>query len=615
MCGIAGILAFQNHETLLQSDLVVQMRDRMAHRGPDDAGVFRDNHIALAQRRLSIIDLAGGFQPMSNVSETIWVLNNGEIYNYQSLRRRLEEDGYDFHTESDTEVIVQGYAAYDEGVFGHLRGMFATAIWDADAGKLLLGRDRTGQKPLYYAHLPEGLFFASELKSLLAYQNMPRQLDYDALSDYFTYQSVPAPKTIFKAVKKLPPAHYLTIDTQNHLDIKRYWRWSLEHQHPTTLSYDDAKQELRQQLSEAVRLRMISDVPLGALLSGGVDSSAVVAMMRRHATGAVKTFSIGFSQASYDERPYARAVAEFCQTDHHELLVKPEHIHEMLPKLAYQNDEPFADISSLPTYYVCKMAREHVTVALAGDGGDESFAGYDRYAKFLRLHKQFDPMPLSEIAGQAVSRLVPLGIVGRRTARLLAEPLAERYQRMNTLFEPPHLAKLLGTHAGPAQHLITERMAHVSNLSLQSQLQFADLELYLPSTVLTKVDRASMLNSLEVRAPLLDHELLDFIGTLPPEWVYQKRILKDAIRADVPEIVLSRPKAGFGIPLEHWFSGDFGSFLREILLDGQTARRGILNVRYVERLIGRQARPWGELTGHLWALLMFELWCRAYDIS
>jgi asparagine synthase (glutamine-hydrolysing) len=617
MCGIAGILSFEANAPIVQSDLIERMRDAMIHRGPDDGGAFRDNWMALGQRRLSIIDLSGGMQPMSNAEQTIWVLNNGEIYNYRELRRELESRGCIFRTESDTEAIIHGYTVYGDDVVNQLRGMFALAIWDVRQKRLLLARDRAGKKPLYYAHLPEGLFFASEIKALLQYEKLPRELDEQAIADYFIYQSIPDPLSIFRHVRKLPPAHLMISDTEGQLDIQRYWQWKLAEDQGTDLSYGEAVEQVRELLSESVRLRMISDVPLGALLSGGVDSSAVVAMMARHASGAVKTFSIGFSTAAYDERPFAREVAEFCGTDHQELMVEPENIREVLPRLAYQYDEPFADSSALPTYYVCKMARQKVTVALAGDGGDEGFAGYDRYSKFLRLSNQVDRIPRfirQPVMGSLIA-VLPTGFIGRRTLRLLAVPLHERYQRMNALFEDHDLQSLLMHPNGAARPLIAERMKAWSGIPVISQLQQADFEIYLPSTVLVKVDRASMLNSLEVRAPLLDHQLLEFLGRLPPQWRFQKRILKDAIRGLVPDRVLTRPKAGFGVPLSAWFQGDFGAYLREVLLDPQTRQRGLLNVGYVEKLIQRQQKPWAELSLYLWSVLMFELWCRAYQIA
>jgi asparagine synthase (glutamine-hydrolysing) len=607
MCGIVGILAFEAQHPLVTNPLIDSMRDTMIHRGPDAAGVFRDEHIALGQRRLSIIDLAGGDQPMSNPEQTVWVLNNGEIYNYRELRAQLEAQGCQFRTQSDTEVIVQGYQVYGERVVEHLVGMFALAIWDSQAKRLFLARDRAGQKPLYYALLPQGLLFASELKALLQYPALPRQLNPDAVYEYFHYQSIPDPLTIFQGVAKLPAAHRLACDLTGKLEIQRYWQWSLHHPQPSPLSYSEAVSETQRLLEAAVCSQMVSDVPLGALLSGGVDSSAVVAMMTRHAAGRVKTFSIGFAASEYDERPFAQAVAQFCGTEHQELVVEPESIHEVLPRLARQYDEPFADSSALPTYYVCKMARQHVTVALAGDGGDEAFAGYERHAKFLRLARQWGWLPPAWV--EPLQRRLPMGMQGQRTLRLLGVPLQERYQRMVAIYEAHEIAQLL-TFPGQIRPLISNLMA--GDLPLLSQLQLADFEVYLPSTVLTKVDRASMLTSLEVRAPFLDHQLLDFLGHLPAEWMLGKRLLKDAIRGLVPDSVLTRPKAGFAVPLEYWFKGDFGHFLSAILLDSQTRQRGYLNIPALERLLQRASQPSSNLTLHLWPLLMFELWCREY---
>lgn len=608
MCGIAGILSFTPHHSIVTSPLIEAMRDSMTHRGPDSGGAFRDEYVALGQRRLSIIDLAGGDQPMSNAEQTLWVLNNGEIYNYREFRSHLEARGYQFRTDSDTEVIIHGYQEYGEQVVDHLLGMFALVVWDTRAKTLFLARDRVGQKPIYYANLPQGFFFASELKGLLHYDGMPRQLNHDAVHEYFHYQSIPDPLTIFEGIYKLPPAHTLTIDLNGTMDIKPYWQWSLHHPQLTALSYSEAVAETRRLLEQAVYSQMVSDVPLGALLSGGVDSSAVVAMMSRHAAGRVKTFSIGFAASDYDERPFARQVADFCGTDHQELLVEPENIHEILPRLAYQYDEPFADSSALPTYYVCKMARQHVTVALAGDGGDEAFAGYERHAKFLRLARQFNWLPPTVV--EPIQKRLPVGMQGQRTLRLLGAPLGERYQRMVAIFEAHEINSLLNID-GAIRPLISQQMCE--ELPLLSQLQLADFEVYLPSTVLTKVDRASMLTSLEVRAPFLDHPLLDFIGTLPADWMLGKRVLKDAVRGLVPDVVLTRPKAGFAVPLEYWFKGSFGGFLRQVLLDPQTQQRGYLNLKKVEQLIQREESKRSNLTMHLWSILMFELWCREYS--
>ncbi|MFP4321513.1 MAG: asparagine synthase (glutamine-hydrolyzing) [Anaerolineales bacterium] len=611
MCGITGVLAFEADSPLVTGALIEHMRDTMPHRGPDAAGVYRGPHIALGQRRLSIIDLAGGAQPMYGDDEQIVVLNNGEIYNYHDLMARYGQAGYTFRTQSDTEAILGGYCVAGTDVIPALRGMFALAIWDAREQALYLARDRAGQKPLYYAQLPAGFFFASEIKALLAYPDMPREIDPHALHDYFTYQSIPEPLTIFRHIRKLPPGHWLRCDLSGRVTIQRYWRWAAHDAPTTTLSYPEAVEALREQLAEAVRLRLISDVPLGALLSGGVDSAGVVAMMARAASGPVRTFTIGFAGTD-DERAAARESAAMHGAEHTELVVQPDHIRDILPQLAWQYDEPFADTSALPTYYVCKLARQHVTVALGGDGGDEAFAGYARYAKLLRFDGDYASVrPFA----RAVVNRAGMGVQGIRTLRLLAVSPAERYQQMHTLWDAAGRARLLPGQPRGGRGRIAEIMAGVAGDSHLRRAQVADFEVYLPATVLAKVDRASMLNSLEVRAPFLDHELLDFAATLPPEWLLGKRVLKDALRGSVPPGVLTRPKSGFGAPLHHWFAGDFGTFARDILLDDATRRRGWFDVSYLEKLLQRQARPWGELTQALWAALMFELWCRAYDIQ
>lgn len=616
MCGIVGALAFHPHSPLMGHKLLTQMRDSLLHRGPDDAGLYIQDPIALAQRRLSIIDLAGGSQPMPSPDEAIWALNNGEIYNYREIRTQLKSRGYTFRTDSDTEAIIHAYRAYGENFVDPLRGMFAAAVWDARQQTLILARDRVGKKPLYYAQLPEGLVFASEIKALLKYEGLPRSLNADALADYFVYQSIPDPLTIFQHIYKLPPGHLLIAKPDGTVRLKAYWQWNMAEAPATALSYEEATEQVRELLLEAVRLRLVSDVPLGAMLSGGVDSSAVVGMMARLARDRVKTFSIGFSQAAYDERPYAESVAAFCGTDHQSLLVEPERVGDILPRLARQYDEPFADSSALPTYYLCKMAREHVTVALSGDGGDEAFAGYERYHKLLNISRRVDwlPQALRYPVFEGLNRALPTGFIGQRTLRLVGLAPQARYQRMNALFEPETLPDLLARRGGQARLLIQDRMAGWSarGVPYLNQLQQADLEVYLSSTVLVKVDRASMLNSLEVRSPLLDHKLLEFTATLPPEWRLGKRILKDAVRGLIPQEILTRPKAGFAVPLEHWFQGSFGGFLREVLLDEQTRQRGYLQVPYVEKLIARAEGRGANLSLHLWALLMFELWCREY---
>jgi asparagine synthase (glutamine-hydrolysing) len=620
MCGIVGLRTFQPNPALTQSDLIEHMRDTMLHRGPDGAGVYRDEAVALGQRRLSIIDLAGGWQPMSDPQERVWVLNNGEIYNYRELRAQLEALGHSFRTHSDTEVIVQGYLAYGAEVVQHLRGMFALAIWDTQTRTLILARDRLGKKPLYYHHGEQGLCFGSEIKALLPFPGVSRRLNLQALADFFTYLWIPDPLTIFEGVCKLPPGHLLVSHPDGRLEISRYWCWDLFQKPTPNLKYEDALAEVRHHLEDAVQARLVSDVPLGALLSGGVDSSAVVAMMSKHSSQ-VNTFSIGFEVVTHDERPFAREVAEFCGTTHHELLVTPEAVEEVLPKLARQYDEPFADASMLPTYYVSKLARQHVTVALGGDGGDEVFAGYDRYRKLLFWSRYADAVPLRLRQGilGGLDRVTPQGMPGKRPLQLFSRSPQERYQVMLRRFQPHELAKLLqpAVHR-PARTLMADWMHAWGEMPYLRQMQLCDAELYLPAGILVKVDRASMLNSLEVRAPLLDQHLLEYVATLPPEWHFDsegrgKHLLREAIRGLVPERVLTRPKHGFAVPIEAWFKGDFADYLRAVLLDSGAISRQLLQPQRVAELIGRQSRRLGRLPDQLWALLMFELWAREYQ--
>ncbi|HLA45697.1 MAG TPA: asparagine synthase (glutamine-hydrolyzing) [Aggregatilineales bacterium] len=626
MCGIVGLRTFDSNQELIDSNLIERMRDTMLHRGPDGAGVYRDACVALGQRRLSIVDLAGGAQPMSDADELVWVLNNGEIYNHLDIRRELESQGYHFRTDSDTEAIVQGYLAYGEGIIERLRGMFALVIWDTRTQKLILARDRVGLKPLYYHHSPNYFAFASEIKALLLHPDISRELDFQALADYFTYLWIPEPLTIFRDIQKLPPGHKLVChaDGNGKIEISRYWRWNMAQSENRNLRYEDALEALRFHIEDAVKVRLMSDVPLGALLSGGVDSSAVVAMMARNSSIPVRTFSIGFEVASHDEREYAREVAQFCGTEHHELIVTPEAIDEVLPKLAHQYDEPFADASMLPTYYVCKMARQHVTVALGGDGGDEVFAGYDRYRKLLYWSRYVDKIPLRlrQMTLGVIDRVTPQGIPGKRPIQLFSRSLERRYEVMLRRFQHHELAALLTPDVfQPARPILNEWMEGDAwnGMHYQRKMQQADLELYLPAGILVKVDRASMLNSLEVRAPLIDHVLLDFVATLPHEWHLKpgtlntgKAMFKDAIRGLVPERVLTRPKSGFRVPIEAWFKGNFADFLRGVLLSSEAQNRGYLNPATVKTLINRQASGIGHLPDQLWALLMFELWARQY---
>jgi asparagine synthase (glutamine-hydrolysing) len=615
MCGICGVVTREANHPLTSPERLERMRDTMRHRGPDDADVFRADFVGLGQRRLSIIDLAGGAQPMPSNDEKLWVLNNGEIYNFQELRRDLERQGHRFQTQSDTEVIIYAYRQYGEDCVRYLRGMFALAVWDVERKRVFLARDRVGKKPLYYAVLPTGLQFASELKALLVDDALPREIDPQAVADYLTYTNVPSPLTIFKGIHKLPPGHALSYTIEGELNIWRYWQWNRLADPISDLSYDEAIARLHQHLETAVRLRLISDVPLGALLSGGIDSTAVVAMMSRLTDRPVKTFTIGFDVARFDESDAARTIAEHFGTEHHELTLQPESIQDVAPMLARQYDEPFADSSALPTYYVCKMARQEVTVALSGDGGDEGFGGYTRYHFLAALSQIADRVPLSlRKAGLApMLSFMPTGMFGRQTAYSIQLSPADRYQVTMSQFLPDEQAALLRPEwRVRPRELVADYIREADGVAYLNAMQNADMNVYLPADILVKVDRASMLNSLEVRSPLLDHELLEFVGRLPPKWVFRKRILKDAIRDWVPAGILTRPKTGFGVPLGSWFKGSYKDYLREVLFDQGARWRSIFQPEVLETLYQQDRARFPMADYKLWTILMFELWAQTY---
>lgn len=620
MCGIAGMLAEPGR--LADSRLLRAMTGILAHRGPDGDGHHEDGRVGLGHRRLSIIDLATGEQPMSNDDASVWITFNGEIYNYRELRRELESRGYRFRTASDTEVIIKAYEAFGPDCVGHLRGMFAFALWDARRRRLFLARDRAGIKPLVYAWNGRRLLFASELKALLQDPDLARELDSEALRDYLTFLYIPSPKTIFRGIRKLPPASYLLLDADGGEPvIRRYWQ--LEFRPEAGRGEAEWIEGLRAQLADAVQSHLVSDVPIGAFLSGGVDSGSVVALMARAAQGPVRTFSIGFEDEAFDEVGYARQVAQRYHTDHYEFVVKPDAL-EALPRLAWQFDEPFADSSALPTYYVSKITREHVTVGLSGDGGDENFAGYTRYARALALHRGLDRGP-----GRLVrpflalgGRLLPSGARGQGYLALLGADPVDRYYQIMTGGRIGALRGLLGadvrdsvmpglgpdrfrTHAGAAA-------AH----DYVAAMQRIDIETYLPEDILTKVDRTSMLVSLEARVPLLDHVLMEYVATMPTALKLSdaggKAIFKHAMADALPHDVLHRPKMGFGVPLARWFRAELGDHAREVLLDSRTRRRGLLDTDAVARLLEEHRSGHRDRATLLWAVLCLEEWARVW---
>jgi asparagine synthase (glutamine-hydrolysing) len=626
MCGIAGFVERQKEARGGLAEERAEVLDRMCrvirHRGPDDQGTLVRDGAALGMRRLSIIDLAGGHQPISGCDSSVTVVFNGEIYNYRELQKELEAGGHRFHTHSDTESIVHAYEEYGAACVNHLRGMFGFAIWDARKEELFLARDRAGKKPLYYTLTPGGtLVFGSELKSLLEHPEVGRELDVEALDAYLTFGYVPDPLSIFRAIRKLPPGHHLTYKEGN-VRVKQYWDFPFEHE-AVRRSEDDYLEELRALLDEAVRVRMVADVPLGAFLSGGVDSSAVVAFMSRHTSQPVKTFSIGFHEDSYSELKYARIAARHFNTEHHEFIVTPDICH-IVDELVWHFDEPFADSSAIPTYMVSKLAREHVKVVLSGDGGDELFAGYTRYG-VDRRRSGFAHLPLILRQGvmRPLSRSLPHGAWGRNFLYNVALDAVDRYVDSISIFSDLNKPSLytedfrrqLDGHEPMGAHYRNLAASVASGEPLDGML-YLDSKTYLPGDILTKVDRMSMAVSLEARVPLLDHHLMEFVARMPASMKMRgletKHIFKRAVRDLVPAEILDRPKQGFGVPLQQWINDQLRGRIRETLLERRSRERGYIDGRYVRRLLDEHERHRRDHSAQLWALFMLEEWHRIF---
>ena len=614
MCGIAGFIDPQH--TLHDADqLIDRMCQVIRHRGPDDQGVWASDGVALGMRRLSIIDLAGGHQPIFNEDGSVLVVFNGEIYNYRQLQEELQDLGHRFTTNCDTEVIVHAYEEYGDDCVLHFRGMFTFALWDRKRQRLLAARDRFGKKPLNYYWDGQKLIFGSEIKSILE-AGIPRALDIEALDEYLAYSYVPAPNTLFKDVMKVPAAHVLIYEN-GRVSTKRYWGLSF-----TPTNHDDeatAIERLRALLKDAVEARLMSEVPLGAFLSGGIDSSLVVGLMSSMMSQPVKTFSIGFEEEDFSELPYARQVAQHFGTEHHEFFVRPDLI-SILPELAWAYDEPFADSSMLPTYYVSKLAREYVTVVLTGDGGDEIFAGYEPYQREYHINRI--PSPLRFVLGYA-GMLLPDGMRGKKRLRNMSRDLATRCICTSMpfpagwralLYSPEHFA-LVCEH-NPFERL-TSKYRAVSHLDVTAQMQYADVNAYLTDDILVKVDKASMLNSLETRAPLLDQYLAEYVTSLPAALRMRngtlKYLLKRAVEDIVPAEILARPKKGFGVPIKYWFRGELANYAYDMLDSTRARQRGIFDPQYIRDLLESHAGTrMVNLGNAIWTLLCLELWFQVY---
>jgi asparagine synthase (glutamine-hydrolysing) len=618
MCGIAGFYLREGQASL---STVRAMCDRIRHRGPDDEGYHVEGGCGIGMRRLSIIDLSTGHQPMANEDKSVWVVFNGEIYNYQELRRDLLARGHRFATNSDTETLVHLYEEQGAEGLRRLRGMFAYAIWDARQRRLFLARDRFGKKPLYYAVRPEGLYFGSELKCLQA-AGVPCEIDSEALRLFFQFTYIPEPLSCFRAVRKLPAGSWLTYGADGTVHQSRYWQFPTPvAETPSDFSESDVCLRLREKFDEAVRIRMIADVPLGAFLSGGIDSSSVVASMALASPEPVRTFSIGFEESAFNELEYAAMVARQYATDHHEILVRPDAV-DLVSRLVQHFDEPFGDSSAIPTFVVSEFAVQHVKVALSGDGGDELFAGYGRFQALDKLRRlDCVPQALRAFTSWIADRL-PYSAYGKNYLHMLSRSTAlERYFESN--FAPCFLRQelLQESWMPPADSAyLLQSMAGFllpGNADLLSQALFFETTQNLPGDLLTKVDRMSMANSLEVRCPVLDHELGELAASIPNGWKIKngkgKYILLRALGDRLPPALLNRAKMGFAVPLSSWFRGALRTFLWDHLNSTAFAGRGMVSPPFVRQMLQEHESGRRDNAQWLWSLLMLELWFRQLD--
>ena len=637
MCGIAGIVNYYEKREVPKR-LVESMVAVLEHRGPDDVGIYAKGNVGLGIRRLSVIDVEKGHQPIGNEDNSIWVVYNGEIYNYQQLRQELEKKRHRFKTRSDTEVIVHLYEEMGRACVTRLNGMFAFALWDSKRQTLLLGRDRAGIKPLFYYIGRDKLLFGSELKALLQEPSVPRDLNFQAVHAYLSLLYVPAPLTIFKGIKKLPPAHTLEY-ANGEVSVQRYW--SVPYQgtdiaetelHPHKFNSKAIKHyaaEIRERLTKAVCQQLVSDVPLGVFLSGGLDSSALVGLIAKATNTQLKTFSIGFRNAGYyDERQYARKIVNLFNTKHHEDEVEPNAL-EVLPLLIKYFDEPFGDSSAIPTYYLSRLARQHVTVCLSGTGGDEIFAGYRRY--FLEdLFRRYQRYPKAfrwlierfakDLPVSRTSAIKEYFLLFKRFLACQATSPMLRHIYMMTCFQEDAKAQLYAEgfpkDLGDATGNIAQYYRKTEHFDDLTRTLWADFHTYLPDDLLVKEDRMTMAVSLEGRVPFLDHELVEFVAQIPSQFkahrLTTKYIFKEAMRPILPAEIIDRRKHGFGVPIGEWFRNELRTYATEVFRDSRTTQRGFFHTPYILSLLEEHQKGTQDYGSHLWALLIFELWCREY---
>jgi len=626
MCGIAGKAYFNNKEVLVRD--IEAMNEKITHRGPDDSGVYisKNKRVGMGHRRLSVIDLSPlGHQPM-NYLNRYWISYNGEIYNFQILREKLKKDGYQFKSKTDTEVILALYDKYGKKCLDHLRGMFAFVIFDEKENTIFAARDRVGKKPFKY-YLDENVFiFASELKSILTQKEYIKEPDWTAIHHYLTLQYCPAPLTGFKGIKKLEPGHYLFLNLNGKKIIKEQY-WKLDYSKKMKLTEDEWSRKINGKLEESVKLRMVSDVPLGAFLSGGIDSSAIVGIMSKFSKTPIKTFSIGFEEKKYNELKYARKIADLFKTDHTEFIVKPNALED-LRMLAKQYEEPFADSSALPTCYLSKLTKEHVTVALNGDGGDENFAGYSRYSAFklsllyakLGLINKAMVLPATKMLANNTNN--PFFARAHRFSKSASDDYRSRYLEYIAYFNNEDKESLYTDNfknqvwPEDTYKIIAEKFNGANIKNKIDQVLYTDFVSYLPDDLLAKIDIASMAVSLECRSPLLDHKFLELTAKVPPELklsglTNKKYIFKKAFMNFIPNEILYRPKMGFGVPINTWFRNDLESFTKQTLLSKKATSRSLFKKKEISRLLSEHARGMDHQY-RIWALLMLELWLEEY---
>jgi asparagine synthase (glutamine-hydrolysing) len=621
MCGIAGIVRSDGAQ--IDRELLARMNAAIRHRGPDDDGFYFSEGVGLAMRRLAIIDLKSGQQPIHNADRTAWIVFNGEIYNYRELRKQLEALGHRFYTDSDTEAIVHAYDEYGTDCPKYLRGMFAFAIWDERDKSLFLARDRVGKKPLLYAQTNGQLIFGSEFTALLTHPDVSREVNYEAIHHYLSFICVPAPLTAYQSIRKLEPGHWL-LWRDGEIKTERYWQ--LDFSNKIDISEQEAGERVVDLLREAVRVRLMSEVPLGAFLSGGIDSSAVVALMAQESSEPVKTFSIGFEEQDFSELHHARRVAEHVGADHHEFIVRPDAM-EILPTLVEHYGEPFADSSAIPSYYVSRETRRYVTVALNGDGGDECFAGYERYAAMNLAQRYTRLLPAGMIANVAralpefQSRSNPFGKGKRFLSAASLSPI-QRYLRWISAFDENAKLDLYSqefrqqTAAFSTVDIIKPWFSKANGAGIVDASLLTDTMTYLPNDLLVKMDIASMTVSLEARSPFLDHRLMEFAASLPEKLKLRrmttKYLLKRVLKKLVPQENLSRKKMGFGVPIGHWFRGTMQPFLRETLLSEKALARGLFNEESLRKIVNQHVEGKVNHEHRLWSLLMLELWFQRF---